>query len=194
MSLLVLVSLIFLFFYFLLLLPVSACREFFLTLFFQSSLFSSFHYNVFCYPMWRCPVRAPLPILFTSFITHIKRLLQCTIPPHLRCLHPLGVLVWGFVHGSMVLFFSLFFFLIKQLVLKSKKIGGSAAGQTKRIEKRQKLCLFSLSTQLTTTTVLQVNTIFFSPFCFPALSAQTKDPTFFSTLLATKKRFGCISN
>ena len=65
-----------------------------------------------------------------------------------------------------------FFFLIKQLVVNSK-IGDSAAGQSKRIEKKNKTetCLFSLSTQLTTTTVLQFNTIF-SSFCFPALSAQ----------------------
>ena len=34
------------------------------------------------------------------------------------------------------------FFLIKQLVVNSKKIGGSAAGQTKRIEKKQKLACF----------------------------------------------------
>ena len=67
---------------------------------------------------------------------------------------------------------SLFFFLIKQLVVNSKKIGGSAAGQTKRIEKNRSL-LVSLSTQLTTTTVLQFNT-FFHLFVFPALSAQTK--------------------
>ena len=33
-------------------------------------------------------------------------------------------------------------FLIKQLVVNSKKIGGSAAGQTKRIEKKQKLACF----------------------------------------------------
>ena len=71
------------------------------------------------------------------------------------------------------------FFLIKQLVDNSKKIGGSAAGQTKRIEKKTEACLFSLSTQLTTTTVLQFNT-FFHLFVFPALSAQTKDPIFFS--------------
>ena len=71
-----------------------------------------------------------------------------------------------------------FFFLIKQLVVNSKKIGGSAAGQTKRIEKNRSL-LVSLSTQLTTTTVLQFNT-FFHLFVFPALSAQTKDPIFFS--------------
>ena len=70
-----------------------------------------------------------------------------------------------------------FFFLIKQLVVNSKKIGGSAAGQTKRIEKNRSL-LVSLSTQLTTTTVLQFNT-FFHLFVFPALSAQTKDPIFF---------------
>ena len=71
------------------------------------------------------------------------------------------------------------FFLIKQLVVNSKKIGGSAAGQTKRIEKKKtEACLFSLSTQLATTTVLQFNT-FFHLFVFPALSAQTKDPIFF---------------
>ena len=72
----------------------------------------------------------------------------------------------------------MFIFYIKQLVVNSKKIGGSAAGQTKRIEKRQKLVCFFLSTQLTATTVLQFNTVF-SLFCFPALSAQTKDPIFF---------------
>ena len=50
-------------------------------------------------------------------------------------------------------------------------------GKTKRIEKRQEACLFSLSTQLATT-MLQLNT-FFTFFVFPALSAQTKDPIFF---------------
>ena len=34
------------------------------------------------------------------------------------------------------------FFLIKQLVVNSKKIGGSAAGQTKRIEKNRSLLVF----------------------------------------------------
>ena len=33
-------------------------------------------------------------------------------------------------------------FLIKQLVVNSKKIGGSAAGQTKRIEKNRSLLVF----------------------------------------------------
>ena len=75
--------------------------------------------------------------------------------------------------------FQVNFCLIKQLVVNSKKIGGSAAGQTKRIEKKTEVCLFSLSTQLTTTTVLQFNTSFHL-FVFPALSAQTKDPIFFS--------------
>ena len=42
-----------------------------------------------------------------------------------------------------VLFSSLLaFFLIKQLVVNSKKIGGSAAGQTKRIEKNRSLLVF----------------------------------------------------
>ena len=35
-----------------------------------------------------------------------------------------------------------FRFLIKQLVVNSKKIGGSAAGQTKRIEKNRSLLVF----------------------------------------------------
>ena len=39
-------------------------------------------------------------------------------------------------------FFFQAFFLIKQLVVNSKKIGGSAAGQTKRIEKNRSLLVF----------------------------------------------------
>ena len=41
------------------------------------------------------------------------------------------------------------FFLIKQLVVNSKKIGGSAARQTKRIEKDRSALVSFLSTQLT---------------------------------------------
>ena len=69
------------------------------------------------------------------------------------------------------------FFLIKQLVVNSKKIGGSAAGQTKRIEKnRSLLVFFEYSINHNNR---QFNT-FFHLFVFPALSAQTKDPIFFS--------------
>ena len=57
------------------------------------------------------------------------------------------------------------FLLRKELVVNSK-IGGCQ--QTKRIEKDR--ILFA--------TILQFNT-FFSPSCFPALSAQTKDPILF---------------
>ena len=38
--------------------------------------------------------------------------------------------------------YSAIIFLIKQLVVNSKKIGGSAAGQTKRIEKNRSLLVF----------------------------------------------------
>ena len=53
---------------------------------------------------------------------------------------------WGVCHPVLVSCkhpnSSVQIFLIKQLVVNSKKIGGSAAGQTKRIEKNRSLLVF----------------------------------------------------
>ena len=47
------------------------------------------------------------------------------------------------------------------LVVNSKKMEDSAAGKQNGLKKTE-ACLFSLSTQLTTTTVLQFSTIFYT--------------------------------
>ena len=74
-----------------------------------------------------------------------------------------------------------------------KRLEAALQGKQNGLKKTE-ACLFSLSTQLTTTTVLQFNT-FFHLFVFPALSAQTKDPIFFSFLVKKKtSEDGCMQS
>ena len=71
-----------------------------------------------------------------------------------------------------------------------KRLEAALQGKQNGLKKTE-ACLFSLSTQLTTTTVLQFNT-FFHFFVFPALSAQTKDPIFFVKM--SKKVLRSVQN
>ena len=79
--------------------------------------------------------------------------------------------------GGVQKFIASSFFLIKQLVVNSKKIGGSAAGQTKRIEKNRSLLVF-FEYSINHNNRTSVEHIF-PPFCFPGFERTNKIPDLF---------------